>query len=75
MTLLIRVRKAIPLNFLLKNTTSGAAQDSGFTLPTPATATSDKDGDINFGAITFTAEGTYEITIAEQIPESGGFEL
>lgn len=55
----------------VKNTTSGAAQDSGFTLPTPATATSDKDGDINFGAITFTAEGTYEITIAEQIPESG----
>ena len=55
----------------VKNTTSGAAQDSGFTLPTPATATSDKDGDINFGAITFTAEGTYEITITEQIPESG----
>lgn len=55
----------------VKNTTSGAAQDSGFTLPTPATATSDKDGDINFDPITFTAEGTYEITIAEQIPESG----
>ena len=55
----------------VENTTSGAAQDSGFTLPTPATATSDKVGDINFKPITFTAEGTYEITIAEQIPKSG----
>ena len=54
----------------VKNTTSGAAQDSGFTLPTPATATSEANGDIDFGAITFTAEGTYEITIAEQIPGS-----
>lgn len=54
----------------VKNTTSGAAQDSGFTLPTPATATSDANGDIDFDAITFTAEGTYEITIAEQIPGS-----
>ncbi len=54
----------------VKNTTSGAAQDSGFTLPMPATATSDANGDIDFGAITFTAEGTYEITIAEQIPGS-----
>lgn len=54
----------------VKNTTDGAAQDSGFTLPTPATATSEANGDIDFGAITFTAEGTYEITIAEQIPGS-----
>ena len=37
----------------VENTTSGAAQDSGFTLPTPATATSDKVGDINFKPITF----------------------
>lgn len=54
----------------VKNTTDGAAQDSGFTLPTPAEAASDANGDIDFGAITFTAEGTYEITIAEQIPGS-----
>lgn len=54
----------------VKNTTDGAAQDSGFTLPTPAEAASDANGDIDFDAITFTAEGTYEITIAEQIPGS-----
>ena len=54
----------------VKNTTNGAESDSGFTLPTPAEAASDENGDINFGAITFTAEGTYEITIAEKIPGS-----
>lgn len=55
----------------VKNTTSGADRKSGFTLPNPAIATSDAKGDIDFGAIIFTAEGTYEITIAEQIPKSG----
>ena len=54
----------------VKNTTSGAEPDSGFTLPTPAEAASDENGDIDFKAITFTAEGTYEITIAEKIPHS-----
>lgn len=54
----------------VKNTTDGAEPDSGFTLPTSATAASDANGDIDFDAITFTAEGTYEITIAEQIPGS-----
>ena len=50
----------------VRNVTDGAiSEGAGFTLPDPATATSGPEGNVDFGEITFTDEGTYEVTIRE----------
>lgn len=54
----------------VRNTTDGAEEDAGFALPEPNTATSGSDGAVKFAdGITFTAEGTYEISINEVTPD------
>lgn len=54
----------------VRNTTAGAEEDAGFALPEPKTATSGSDGAVKFAdGITFTAEGTYEISINEVTPD------
>lgn len=54
----------------VRNTTDGAEEDAGFALPEPKTATSGSDGAVKFAdGITFTAEGTYEISINEVTPD------
>lgn len=54
----------------VRNTTDGAEEDAGFALPEPNTATSGSDGVVKFAdGITFTAEGTYEISISEVAPD------
>ena len=42
---------------------------SGVTLPNPATITNAADGTVQFGNITFTKVGTYKIKVTEVIPE------
>lgn len=39
--------------------------DEGFSLPNPATGTSDADGAVAFGNITFSKAGDYEVTVSE----------
>lgn len=54
----------------VRNTTDGAEEDAGFALPEPNTATSGSDGAVKFAdGITFTAEGTYEISVNEVTPD------
>ena len=47
---------------------NGVAEGVGFTLPDPATGTSDAHGAVTFGNIIFTQAGTYEVTVSEMVP-------
>lgn len=45
-----------------------ALDPDAITLPNDLTATNDIDGNVDFGDITFTGEGTYTVTIKETVP-------
>lgn len=51
--------------------TNAAITAGTVVLPQSVTATSDADGNFNFGDITFNKKGTYKFTVSEVVPAEG----
>lgn len=51
--------------------TNAAITAGTVVLPQSVTATSDADGNFNFGDITFNEKGTYKFTVSEVVPGRG----